>query len=593
MERCSSANPICPVGFNTGYHYPLIESLEYALATNSQKVRTRVCAIGLDGVPLELIKAWAEAGHLPTLKKFMDEGAVGQLASTMPPTSGPSWSTFVTGKNPGKHGIYDFLFRRADDYVFPPVNTTRRDGKAVWKIISDAGKVAGSLNVPIAYPVDKINGPIVSGWMTPYNAKDFFHPPELLAELEVQVGKYHIYPTETFAEERVDKFMRASDELLEGLTQSALYLLDKYDPDFFIVVNFDTDRILHQMWHYLDPTHPWRAHSADHSDKSAPVLQYFQRVDDSIARILARTDEDTLVIILSDHGMGAAHNFVVLNNWLLQSGLLKLKADVPTRAKKWLFDSGFTLRNVHRIANQLGLAKHAEYKLGYFTDALMKFFFLSFRNVDWSQSRAYSFGRHVGAIYINVKGREPQGCVERGAEYERVRDEIIALAKDFRDPRDGRRIIGQVLKREDCWHGAQLDNAPDLVLLPKEPTDIFFGLADFGSNQLMDRVYRYSGMHRSDGLLFMRGPMIRKGYAITGAAIQDLTPTILYAMGLPVARDMDGRPLSEAFTYSFVAEHPITYDDGTSAQQSPALEDYTDEEAKQVEERLRELGYLG
>ena len=557
------------------------------MGTNTQKV----LVIGLDGVPLELIKPWADAGKLPTLKKFMDEGAAGNLASTMPPTSGPSWSTFATGKNPGKHGIYDFLFRHPKAYVFPPVNTTRRDGKAIWKIVSDAGRVAGSLNVPIAYPVDKLNGPMISGWMTPYNAKDFAHPPELLAEMEAKAGKYHIYPTETFAEGRgVDIFMRASDALLEGLTKSTLYLLERYDPDFFIVVNFDTDRILHQMWHYLDTTHPWRNDQADHSE---PVLKYFQKVDASIARILERTDENTLVIILSDHGMGAAHNFVVLNNWLLQTGLLQLKRDLPTRLKKLLFDLGFTLRNVHRIANRLGLAKHAEYKLGYFTDALMKYFFLSFRNVDWPRSKAYSFGRHIGAIYINLKGREPQGSVEPGAEYERVRDEIIALAQDFRDPRDGRRIIDRIVKREELWHGAHVDEAPDLVLLPKEPTDIFFGLADFGSNQLMDRVYRYSGMHRNDGLVFMRGPMIRKGHAITGAGIVDMAPTILYAMGLPVARDMDGKPLTEAFTYAFTAEHPITYDDGTSAAQLPQIEDYTDEEAKQVEERLKELGYLG
>ena len=300
------------------------------------------------------------------------------------------------------------------------------------------------------------------------------------------------------------------------------------------------------------------------------MLRYFQKVDESIARILERTDENTLVIILSDHGMGAAHNFVVLNNWLLQTGLLQLKRDLPTRVKKLLFDTGFTLRNVHRIANRLGLAKHAEYKLGYFTDALMKYFFLSFRNVDWSRSKAYSFGRHVGAIYINVKGREPQGSVEPGAEYERVRDEIIEKAREFRDPRDGRRIIDRIVKREELWHGAHLDEAPDLVMLPKEPTDIFFGLADFGSNQLMDRVYRYSGMHRNDGLLFMRGPMIRKGHAITGAGIVDMAPTILYAMGLPVARDMDGKPLTDAFTYAFTAEHPVTYDDGTSARAAAA-----------------------
>ena len=117
--------------------------------------------------------------------------------------------------------------------------------------------------------------------------------------------------------------------------------------------------------------------------------------------------------------------------------------------------------------------------------------------------------------------------------------------------------------------------------------------ADFGSNQLMDRVYRYSGMHRNEGLLFMRGPMIKSGHAISGAQIQDMAPTILYAMGLPVPRDMDGQPLTDAFMRQFVVEHPIRYDDGASAQQTPQVSDYSDAEAQQVEERLRELGYLG
>ncbi|MBI3732386.1 MAG: hypothetical protein HY259_02875 [Chloroflexi bacterium] len=130
-------------------------------------------------------------------------------------------------------------------------------------------------------------------------------------------------------------------------------------------------------------------------------------------------------------------------------------------------------------------------------------------------------------------------------------------------------------------------------MLPKEPTDIFFGLADFGSNRVVDRVYRYSGMHRDQGLLMMRGPMIHHGHAIRDAAIQDMAPTILYAMGLPLAPDMDGRPLKEVFTHSFQTQHPITFDNGASAQQAPQAQDYNVAEAKQVEERLRELGYLG
>jgi predicted AlkP superfamily phosphohydrolase/phosphomutase len=373
--------------------------------------------------------------------------------------------------------------------------------------------------------------------------------------------------------------------------RTTLWLMERYDWDFLITVFFDTDRILHQLWHYLDPTHPWRCNDQD-TDKSAPVLRYFRRLDESIGQILDRVGDETLVILMSDHGLGPAHNFVVLNNWLLQVGLLQLKSTPSTWVKRWIFDAGFTLKNVHKVVDRLGLAKHVEYRALYSTDGLLKRAFLSFLNVDWSRSRAYSYGRHTGPIYLNVKGREPQGIVEPGHEYEAVREEITAMARNFRDPRSGRRIIGRVLRREDLYSGPCLENAPDLTLLPAQETDIFFGLADFGDNRVIDTVYRYSGMHRDHGLLIMHGRGIKRG-EIKGAAIVDLAPTILWALGLSVPQDMDGKPLLDAFSDSLVANSPPRYSSVPTC--SPWCDDpgYTRTEDKEVRKRLRDLGYLG
>jgi len=139
--------------------------------------------IGLDGVPLNIIQRWTQEGYLPTLRQLMAGGTVGQLKSSIPPTSGPSWSSFMTGMNPGKTGIYDFLYRREGTYSFPPVNASQRSGTTMWRYLSDAGYRVGVLNLPMSYPVEKINGFMVSGWMTPYNATDYVHPPDLAAEL--------------------------------------------------------------------------------------------------------------------------------------------------------------------------------------------------------------------------------------------------------------------------------------------------------------------------------------------------------------------------------------------------------------------------
>ncbi|HJX37425.1 MAG TPA: alkaline phosphatase family protein [Anaerolineae bacterium] len=553
--------------------------------------KTKVLIVGLDGVPLSLIEAWATEGKLPTLRKLMEEGTVGELRSTIPPTSGPSWSTFMTGKNPGKTGIYDFLYRREGTYVFPPVNASQRDGIALWRLLSNRGRKVGVVNVPISYPVEEVNGYMISGWMTPYSAQDFCYPADLWRELKDQIGYYTIYPTETFAESRRDSFFRACDELLDLRSRTVSYLMDRYPTDLFMVVLFDTDRVLHQLWHYLDPGHPWRQ-PGDGTDKSGPVVRYFQRVDEKLAEIVARADEDTVIIILSDHGMGPAHNFIVLNNWLLEVGLLQLKRDPFRLLKRWLFDAGFTLRNVHRIADRIGLAKHAEYKGLYSMDYLMKLVFLSFLDVDWSRSKAYSFGRHLGSIYLNVRGREPEGIVEPGREYEEVREEIMRLARGFVHPRTGEPLIGEILKREDIYQGPYLDRAPDLILRPRDERNIFFGLADFGSNITVDTVYRYSGMHRDYGLLIMTGKGVKKGAAIEGAGIEDLAPTVLYAMECPVPQDMDGRVLSEVFTEEFRNQVTLLQsEEGSSRELHEAV--YTEEAEEEIKERLRGLGYLG
>jgi predicted AlkP superfamily phosphohydrolase/phosphomutase len=375
--------------------------------------------IGLDGVPLDIVQQWSHDGHLPTLRRLMETGAVGKLRSTVPPTSGPSWSSFVTGMNPGKTGIYDFLYRREGTYNFPPVNASLRSGTTMWRYLSDAGHSVGVLNIPMSYPVERVNGFMVSGWLTPYAADDFIHPPELAKELEREVGNYRIYPTETFSEGRRESFLRASYDLLEMRTRTALHLAETRPTDVFMTVFFDTDRLLHQLWHYMEADHPWRT---DRENQAWIVRDYFDKVDQSIARLVEYADDETLIIILSDHGMGRANNFIVLNNWLLEIGLLQLKRDPWTRFKRMMFHRGFTLRNVHQLADRLGLAQQAEYVAGYFVDHLLKLAFLSFLDVDWSRSRAYSFGRHLGSIYVNVKGREPQGIIEPGAEYEAVRD---------------------------------------------------------------------------------------------------------------------------------------------------------------------------
>ncbi len=550
----------------------------------------RVLVIGLDGVPFALIRDWAEAGHLPVLGGLIRSGVAGDLASTMPPTSGPSWTSLSTGKNPGKTGIYDFLYRRPGGYVFPPVNTSMRSGTSLWALLSAAGRRVSVVNLPMSYPVEEVNGAFVSGWMTPYFAKDFTWPRELGEEIRRNVGDYRIYPAETFAEGRKQAFFDACDDLLELLTRTNLYLMRRQPWDLFLTVYFDTDRVLHQAWHYLDRQHPWRRHRPE--DLSAPVLRYFRRLDADIGRLIDAAGEGTRVIVLSDHGMGRASRFVVLNNLLLRTGFLQLASDPVTRLKHLAFRSGFTIRNVHRLFDRLGLAKHAEYKNVYSFDGLLKRWFLSFDNVDWPRSRAYSFGRHYGSLYLNVRGREPQGCVERGADYESTREEVARAMLDYVDPQLGRPLFSRAIERESLYSGDRFDEAPDLLLLPSDESDIVYGLSDFGSNRVWDDTYRYSGMHRDEGLLIAAGPGLKQGEPFAGGGIVDIAPTVLHWLAEAVPNDMDGRPLVSLLTPEALASSPVSWNRSGSNAPAAGERHYDEDEEREIMERLRDLGYL-
>jgi len=557
--------------------------------------RNRVLVIGLDGAPFPLLAKWAEAGHMPTLKRLLDRGVGGQLRSTMPPTSGPAWTSFATGMNPGRTGVYDFLYRREGSYVFPPVNASMRSGRTLWRLLSDSGAKVGVVNIPISYPVEPVDGTFISGWMTPYFAKDYTWPPSLGAEIESAVGDYRIYPSETFSERGRKAFFDASDELLELLTRTTLYLMERDDWDFFMTVYFDVDRILHQLWHALDDGHPWRKRRDGRAAATLEplVLRYFEKLDADIARVIAKAGDDVTVMLMSDHGMGRASRFVVLNNLLLELGYLQLDSDLPTRLKAFALRSGLSLRNVHQLVDRLGIAKHAEYKNVYSFDSVLKRFFLSFHNVDWSRSKAYSFGRHYGSLFLNVKGREPEGCVEPGADYERTRDEIAEAVLAWRDPILGRPLVSRAIRREEVYHGSRFDEAPDLILLPEDDSDIFYGLSDFGSARIWDETYRYSGMHRDNGMFVAAGPLVRSGAEAPAACIVDLAPTILYLLDREIPADMDGRVLEEMLVPGLVSGRPIRRGEagGGDAQRGPARE-YSSEEEAEVMQRLRDLGYL-
>ncbi len=568
----------------------------------------KVFCIGLDGATFDLIRPWVAQGKLPTFKKLMDAGAWSELRSTVPPVTASAWSSFMTGKNPGAHGLFDFMQRKRDSYDLAPVSVRDRDGRAVWDLIGDAGKQVIVMNVPVTWPPQPVNGLLVTGMLTPRSADNYTYPRELADELREQIGEYVVYSDEVYSKDRGERFMQALKYSAEQRARAAEYLMQKYPWDFFMLVFPETDTVSHGLWSSHDPTH----HEHDPAEAAKfhdGILGIYQYLDSLIARLisivivstegakqspsnagiassqkpfLAMTE--TSIILMSDHGHGPLRNFLYVNNYLAKLGYLKFKNNPLTLLKRLAFNLGITPRTIYQLLLTIGLGKlrrTLDKRRG--GRGLLKRFFLSLNDVDWSHTRAYSIG-YIGEVHINLRGREPQGIVS-AEEYDRVRDDVIDRLRQLKLP-DGAPLIEHLWKKEEIYSGAHLAEAPDILFLPRNLETIAFGDFEFGSNKVIERSYGVSSSHRMNGIFVASGAGVKNAGEFHDARLIDLAPTILHLMGLPVPRDMDGRVLSEALADTRTVEYA-----GTSEGQA-ATDGYSEEEEAQVIERLKDLGYI-
>lgn len=546
---------------------------------------SKIICIGLDGATFDLIKPFIAQGKLPTFKKLMETGAFSELRSTVPPVTASAWSSFMTGKNPGAHGLFDFMQRRANSYDLAPVSALDRDGKAMWDLIGDAGKKVIVMNVPVTWPPQPVNGQLITGMLTPRNAENYTYPKELTAELKNAIGEYIIYSDEVYSKGRGEIFLQALKHSADQRTRAAEYLMQKYPWDFFMLVFPETDTVSHGLWSAYDASH----HEHDPAEAAKfrnGILEIYQHIDSLINRLITNHPSPLTVLLMSDHGHGPVRNFLYVNNFLTQRGYLKFKPNLASQAKRIAFQLGLTPRLVYNILLKVGLGKlrrTLDKRRG--GRGLLKRFFLSFADVDWSRTTAYSIG-YIGEVHINLKGREPQGIVNPGEEYERVRDDVINSLRELKLP-DGTPLIEHIWKKEEIYRGAHLAEAPDILFLPRNLETIAFGDFEFGSNRVIEKSFGVSSSHRMNGIFVASGDGVKNVGEFAGAQLTDLAPTILHLMGLSVPTDMDGRVLTEAIEDSRAVEYG-----GTSEGSATTRDGYSEEEEKEVIERLADLGYI-
>lgn len=565
---------------------------------SSPRSRPRLLIIGLDGATFDLIRPWAAAGKLPNIARLLASGASAPLRSVPNQNSAPAWTSFATGKNPGKHGIYYFNERVEGSYKTRYLNGSFRHGDTWWMIASRAGLRVGVVNVPMTYPAEPVNGVMLAGLDAPsVNSLGFSYPPELIHELQAQVGDYIIEPglPSYIKMGRRDLAEQALFDEADRRVAYVRYLMTTRPWDVFHVTFTAPDNAHHFFWKDMDPGHP--EHDPVEAARYGHTIERVYRRMDEVVGELSALAPDAAVMLMSDHGGGFNQRGAeYLNNWLASLGLLHTLDEQPVRSAaaarlkqaaaaplKWSYDF-----LDHHLARQTKLR-------------LVRLFpglreqmetMMAFGAIDWSRTKAYAYGTRDD-LWINLQGREPHGIVP-ASEYEALRNEIISKLHASRDVLDHEPVLEAALKREEVYHGPFLDKAPD-VLIRWRTTRVIRGIYLPQPGQPPPPVPPLSpnlnnGGHRLHGIFVLAGPGVRQGHAFAEGILWDLAPTILHYLGVAVPEDMDGRVLEAAFEAEWLAQHPVRLAAASDGQAGGADYDASDEAI--IERRLRGLGYV-
>jgi predicted AlkP superfamily phosphohydrolase/phosphomutase len=541
----------------------------------------RVLVIGLDGVGFDRIEPWAAAGKLPTLAGLLRRGARGALRSTIPPVTGPAWASFLTGVNPGRHGVLEWTRRVEGSYESAVVTGRDVARPTLLDLASRAGKRVISVGLPLTHPPRPVNGVVVPGMPAPEGDRFLTHPPEAREALRQVAPHYRPFPECAHRPTRRGK----TAELITSArarAAAATHFLETEAWDLGIVHFQETDKVQHDLLGRV-------------GGGFDPILSVFQEVDHLLAGLLeiAREREAT-VVLLSDHGMGPQEGTFSVNTWLWQEGYLALKGDAAARVKRAAFRLGLTQRHFHTLglflyplAFRLHLSRSfMDVGTGGPIARLISSLFLSLDDVDWSRTRAYSRAE-VGHVCLNRVGREPQGIVS-DAEAPRLVAEIMERLQRVVDPRTSEPLLGEVFRREEVYAGEHLAAAPEILFLPRDLRVLGAGASGFYSNRLFDRP-QWRASHRMEGILIASGAPFRPQARIEGASLLDLLPNALYLLDLPIPADVEGTVWEHAYLPGTLAARPPRFE---GAAEPATRGDAGEDEEAELRRRLSDLGYL-
>jgi predicted AlkP superfamily phosphohydrolase/phosphomutase len=469
-----------------------------------QKKR-KVLVVGFDCAPPSVLFETGDESELglkdqlPNVSRLIGEGIYGPLSSSIPCITVPAWTSMLASKDPGMLGFYGF--RNRADHSYDRMNIATGNAihePRVWDILSEADKTSVVVGVPQTYPVKPLKGYLISSFLTPNTDRQYTFPNELRYEIDrVLGGETYDVDVPRFRTEDKDFLLRQIQEMTEKRAQIIKYLLREKRWDFFMFVEIGLDRIHHGMWKFWDRGHH-RYEPGNPYEDAIPA--YYRYLDRELGEILGMLDDDTIVMVVSDHGGQRMEGGFAVNEWLRQEGLLVLK-DEP------LYEGLVPFEKVE---------------------------------VDWEKTTAWGAGGYYGRIFMNVEGREPQGKIP-AAEYEKARDELKERIEAIPD-HEGNPMGSVAFKPEDLYQTVR-NVAPDLL--------VYFGnlrwrsVGSFG----LPNVYTFENdtgpddaNHAQDGVYVLWDPrQDHGGRYVDGLQLMDVAPTILDAMDVPVPSDMQGK----------------------------------------------------
>jgi predicted AlkP superfamily phosphohydrolase/phosphomutase len=565
----------------------------------------KLMVIGLDGATFDLIDPFIKSGDLPNLEKLISEGTHARLNSTVPPATFPAWTSLATGVNPGKHGIFDFTRIRPDSYRIEFLNSSHRRYPAFWEVLGKLGKRVCVVALPGTYPPEETNGIMISGFDSPVATgidSSFVHPKELFTEINSRFGRF---PFADFQELVIEEGWHdlAFERLISGVrrkTKIALHLFEKGKWDLFLFHFGEADTVSHHFWCAFDQNSPRFVPELAGKHREA-IKKVYRELDTAVGELVEAAGDEYYLLLASDHGFGGAGDKIFyINRWLQKEGFLTFRESggLFSRSIDALKKAGIQLipsRAQERLLRSplKDLATRLESKS-------------RFGMIDWGKTKAFSEElNYAPSIRINSEGQRPGGIVKE-ARYRSLCEEIAQKLGELQDPFTEQRIVRKVHLRDELYSGPFVQEAPDLVLELELDNGYSYSCLKTppsGEPSPLQKMHRWeyvgakgrsmNGSHRPEGIFVLRGEGVRTGHSLEQAEIVDITPTLYYLLGVDIFKDLDGSVLTSAFEKEFCDRNRVKYAETAGGFGFKYKErSYSGKEAREIERRLRALGYL-